>query len=122
MDPNGIDPDLWAKIKLHPLPGVEVGEGYIANVFPDLAITLRSNVVSIDAQQIHGPTRVSLENRTLGLADDPEAPGVIDDAVDELLEAVLVRGGDVVAVPDGALAHHGRLVLAVRGRTHALAG
>jgi hypothetical protein len=56
------------------------------------------------------------------LADDPEAPGVIDDAVDELLEAVLVRGGDVVAVPDGALANHGRLVLAVRGRTHALAG
>jgi hypothetical protein len=50
------------------------------------------------------------------LAEHPEEPGVIDDAVDELIEATLVRGGEVVMVPDGALAQHGRLVLATRGR------
>jgi hypothetical protein len=50
------------------------------------------------------------------VAEHPEEPGVIDDAVDELIEATLVRGGQVVMVPDGALAQHGRLVLATRGR------
>ncbi len=59
---------------------------------------------------------VVLDDAGFRLAGDPEQPGVIDDAVDELIEAVLVRGGQVVMVPDGALAHHGHLVLAVRGR------
>lgn len=72
MGVEGIDPDDWAKLKLHPLPGVEVGEGYIVNVFPDLAITLRSNVVSLDWQRIDGPTSVALENRTLGLVGDTD--------------------------------------------------
>jgi phenylpropionate dioxygenase-like ring-hydroxylating dioxygenase large terminal subunit len=72
MDPNGIEPDLWAKIRLHPLPGVEEGEGYIANIFPDCNITLRSNVISIDTQRTIGIDRVMLENRTLGLRGDSE--------------------------------------------------
>jgi hypothetical protein len=59
---------------------------------------------------------VMLDDAGFRLAGDPEQPGVIDDAVDELIEAVLVRGGQVVMVPDGALAHHGHLVLSVRGR------
>lgn len=59
---------------------------------------------------------VVLDDEGFRLAADPEQPGVLDDAVDELIEAVLGRGGQVVMVPDGALAHHGRLVLAVRGR------
>jgi hypothetical protein len=50
------------------------------------------------------------------LADDPEEPGVLADAVDELMEAALARGAEVVCVPDGALQHHGRLVLVLRGR------
>jgi phenylpropionate dioxygenase-like ring-hydroxylating dioxygenase large terminal subunit len=72
MDPNGIEPDLWAQIRQHPLPGVEEGEGYIANVFPDSNITLRSNVISIDTQRTLGIDKVIIENRTLGLVDDPE--------------------------------------------------
>jgi hypothetical protein len=50
------------------------------------------------------------------LAEDPEEPGVLDDAVDELIEAALGRGAEVVHVPDAALQHHGRLVLVMRGR------
>jgi phenylpropionate dioxygenase-like ring-hydroxylating dioxygenase large terminal subunit len=72
MDPNGIEADLWAKIRLHPLPGIEEGEGYIANIFPDCNITLRSNVISIDTQRTLGIDRVMLENRTLGLKGDSE--------------------------------------------------
>ena len=40
-------------------------------------------------------------------AGDPEAPGVIDDAVDELIELVLDRAGDVVIVDSAALGDHG---------------
>jgi hypothetical protein len=50
------------------------------------------------------------------LAEDPEEPGVLDDAVDELIEAALGRGAEVICVPDAALQHHGRLVLVMRGR------
>ena len=56
----------------------------------------------------------------LDLVDDPEELGVLDDAVDELIEAALARGVEVVTVPDGALARHGRLVLALRGPVPAL--
>lgn len=70
MDPAGIEPDLWERLRTHPLPGLDVGEGYIVNLFPDLAITVRSNVVSIDFQRIEGPTAVSMENRTLGIVGD----------------------------------------------------
>jgi len=59
---------------------------------------------------------VRVSDTGFALAEDPEEPGVIDDAVDELIEAVLLRGADVVTVPDGSLAHHGGLVLVLRGR------
>ncbi len=58
----------------------------------------------------------------LDLVGDPEELGVLDDAVDELIEAALARGAEVVTVPDGALARHGRLVLALRGPVPARAG
>jgi phenylpropionate dioxygenase-like ring-hydroxylating dioxygenase large terminal subunit len=70
VDPSGIEPALWEQIRQHPFPGVAEGEGYIANIFPDANVTLRSNVVSIDTQRSIGIDRVVIENRTLGLADD----------------------------------------------------
>jgi methanesulfonate monooxygenase large subunit len=72
MEPKGIEPDLWAQIRRHPLPGVEEGQGYIANIFPDANVTLRSNVISIDTQRTVGIDKVILENRTLGLVGDDE--------------------------------------------------
>lgn len=73
MDFSRVEPELAADLQKVPLPGVEVGQGYIANIFPDLAITLRSNVVSINHQSLAGPTGVVFENRTLGLVGD-DAP------------------------------------------------
>lgn len=70
MDPKGIEPALWEKLQLHPLPGLAVGEGYIINIFPDLGITVRSNVVSIDTQIIEGPADVTMYGRQLGLVSD----------------------------------------------------
>lgn len=72
MDFSRVEPELAADLQKVPLPGVEVGGGYIANIFPDLAITLRSNVVSINHQSLAGPAGVVFENRTLGLVGDDE--------------------------------------------------
>jgi hypothetical protein len=46
--------------------------------------------------------------------EEIEDPDVVDDAVDELLEAVAARGGEAVLVSDGALVGHGRLAAILR--------
>ncbi|MGE3326948.1 MAG: hypothetical protein AB7N61_16260 [Acidimicrobiia bacterium] len=45
---------------------------------------------------------------------DPAALGVIDDVVDELIEAVIATRGAVVVVPDGDLTEHGRVAAVLR--------
>jgi hypothetical protein len=60
------------------------------------------------------PARLSADGDLVTPADDVEAPDVIDDLVDELIEAVLERGGWVALVQDGSLAGHGRVALTVR--------
>ena len=60
------------------------------------------------------PARLSADGDVVTPADDVEAPDVIDDLVDELIEAVLERGGWVALVRDGSLAEHGRVALTVR--------
>jgi hypothetical protein len=69
----------------------------------------------------HAPA-MRLSGTGLEFAPDSEEPGVLDDAVDELIEAALARGAEVVTVPDGALAREGRVVLAFTGRVPAMAG
>jgi hypothetical protein len=78
---------------------------------PDLLVVERSHAAA---------ARVSEDG--LDLVADPEELGVLDDAVDELIEAALARGAEVVTVPDGALARHGHLVLALRGPAPARVG
>ncbi|MDI9897379.1 aromatic ring-hydroxylating dioxygenase subunit alpha [Rhodococcus sp. IEGM 1381] len=72
MDPEGMEPELWEQLRKNPLPGVEVGDGYIVNLFPDSTVTLRSNVVSIDTQHVLSPDKVVLHNLTLGLVGDDD--------------------------------------------------
>ena len=72
MDPNGVEPELWEKIKLHTLPGVETGDGYIVTFFPDATITLRSNSISIDSQRALGPASVLMESRVLGIVGESQ--------------------------------------------------
>ena len=47
-------------------------------------------------------------------ADDPNAPGVMPDAVDEAIEMVIRKGGEVVCVDNGKLAQFGRIALVLR--------
>jgi phenylpropionate dioxygenase-like ring-hydroxylating dioxygenase large terminal subunit len=72
MDANGVEPELWAKITQHTLPGVETGDGYIVTLFPDATITLRSNVISIDSQRALGTSAVLMESRVLGIVGDTQ--------------------------------------------------
>ena len=59
------------------------------------------------------PARLSATGH-VALADDREAPDVVDDLVDDLIEAVLVRRGRVSFVADGALADEGLIAAVVR--------
>jgi hypothetical protein len=45
---------------------------------------------------------------------DAAAPGILDDAVDEVITTVLAKGGRVVFVEDGQLALHSRIALILR--------
>ena len=60
------------------------------------------------------PARLDPDGDLLTEATDLEHPEVIDDVVDELIEAVLRRGGWVALLSDGALAGHGRVALTLR--------
>lgn len=60
------------------------------------------------------PARVSEDGDYLVAAEDTEHPDVIDDAVDELIELVILRGGWVAFVDDGRLADHDRVTLTLR--------
>jgi len=62
------------------------------------------------------PARLGQDGDLLMPAADVEHPEVLDDAVDELIELVLRRGGWVALVEDGALAAHDRVALTVRSR------
>jgi len=62
------------------------------------------------------PARISADGDLLLPATDVEHPEVIDDAVDELIELVLDRGGWIALVEDGVLGAHERVALTLRTR------
>jgi hypothetical protein len=62
----------------------------------------------------HYPARVEAGGLQLTPAEDPTAPEVIDDAVDELIETVLLKGGRVVFFKDGVLETHQRIAMILR--------
>ncbi|GAA3338705.1 hypothetical protein GCM10020358_19730 [Amorphoplanes nipponensis] len=77
------------------------------------ARTQRPEMLAVD-ESLFYPARLSDDGDTLTPADDPEHPDVIDDAVDELIELVLVRGGWIAFTDPGALDHHHGVALTVR--------
>jgi hypothetical protein len=60
------------------------------------------------------PARLSSDGDRLTPADDIDHPEVIDDAIDELIEIVLRRGGWIALVEDGRLSAHGGIAVALR--------
>jgi len=84
-----------------------IGEAWQASLFG------RGRTLFVE-EGFHYPATVDESGLEIKPSDDPEAPGVIDDAVDEVIEAVLAAGGEVVFLPDGTLADHDRLALITR--------
>jgi hypothetical protein len=62
------------------------------------------------------PARLHPDGDTLAPADDVDHPEVIDDAVDELIEIVLSRGGWIALLQPGELPDDTRLALTLRRR------
>lgn len=60
------------------------------------------------------PARLSADRRRITPAQDLGAPDVLDDAVDEIIDLVLSRGGWVALVDSGALADHDHLCVSLR--------
>lgn len=60
------------------------------------------------------PARLNPDGQTIELSPDIDQPDVIDDAVDELIEHVLIRGGWVAIVGDRALDRYGGVALVSR--------
>ena len=60
------------------------------------------------------PSQRRITGDELVPADDPDAPDVVDDVVDDLIEAVLRHDGTAVLVPDGCLAGEGHLAAVLR--------
>ncbi len=73
----------------------------------------RGNLLVVE-DGYHEPARIN----DMGLldleVDDPTAPDVLDDAVDEVITTVLAKGGRVVFVEPGELALHSRIALILR--------
>jgi hypothetical protein len=64
-------------------------------------------------QGLFYPARLSADGDFVEPADDVEHPDVLDDAVDEVIELVLRRGGWIALTDDGALARRERIALSV---------
>jgi len=65
-------------------------------------------------EDFHYPATVDASGMHLSPADDPTAPGVLDDAVDEIIEVVLSKQGRVVFVDNKQLTEHQRIALVLR--------
>jgi hypothetical protein len=78
-----------------------------------LALEGRGDTLLVE-EDYHYPARVDETGMHITAADDPTAPDVIDDAVDEIIEAVLDKQGEVIFLPNGALTQHQRITLILR--------
>lgn len=65
-------------------------------------------------EDFHYPGRLDESGTHLLPADDPNQPGVIPDAVDDIIETVLAKGGRVVFTPNGQLDLHQRIAMTLR--------
>ncbi len=98
------------------LIGQRAAAGRVASGMPAAwlaARTQRPEMLVVD-ETLYYPARLSDDGDTLVPAPDVEHPDVMDDAVDELIELVLVRGGWIAFTDPGALDRHHGVALVTR--------
>lgn len=93
-----------------------VAAGRVASGMPAAwlaARTQRPEMLVVD-ETLYYPARLSDDGDILTPATDVDHPDVVDDAVDELIELVLTRGGWIAFAGPGALDHHYGVALSVQ--------
>lgn len=101
-----------AKVSGELVDAVGVGRAVVGiKAVWDAAQAGRARVLLLEEDFAY-PARIVDER--LEPAGDPEAPGVVDDAVDVLIEMVLDQRGEVVVFGSGELADHGPVALVTR--------
>jgi hypothetical protein len=73
----------------------------------------RGSVLLVE-EDYHQPAKVDGSGFNLTLVDDPTPTDVLEDAVDDVIEVVLEKGGRVVFVDPGTLREHQRIALVLR--------
>jgi len=73
----------------------------------------RGDVVVVE-EGYHQPARIDERGELDFRIDDPTAPDVLDDAVDEVITQAIDKGGRVAFVKDGDLSIHDRIALVLR--------
>lgn len=96
--------------------GKVVGAGQYASGIQSVwrAAQMGHGAALLIEQDFHYPARVDESGLVLTPADDLAAPGVLADAVDDLVKAVLAKGGRVVFVENGVLEAHWRVAMILR--------
>lgn len=92
------------------LVSLRTGQGRVAAGMEAAWLAARTEQPEMLAveQGLFYPARLSPDGHSIHLSLDIDEPDFLDDAVDELIEHVLIRGGWVAFVSDGALTrHHG---------------
>jgi Bacterial archaeo-eukaryotic release factor family 3 len=92
--------------------GAQRSASGMAEVWP-LAHEGRGDTLLVE-EGFRYPARLDPTGRFLVPADDPTAPDVLDDAVDDLVATVLAKRGRVVFVDPGALTQQQRVAMVLR--------
>jgi len=77
-----------------------------------LANDARGKLLLVE-KNYHVPA-VRTENGGLKVVENPGGTDIMDDAVDEIIETVLLKGGEVELLDDGELAQHQKIALILR--------
>ncbi len=107
---------LAEHMKVMELLNTAVGERRVATAVDNIwraAQEGRGRVLIVE-ETYHFPARLDETGWHLTVADSATDPDVIDDAVDEIIEAVLAKGGEIAFVLDGSLTDYQRMVLLLR--------
>ncbi len=65
-------------------------------------------------ENYHYPAVTEQDGWVIRPAEDPTAPGVIEDAVDDVVEEVLSKGGEIVFLEEGRLEEHNHIAMVLR--------
>jgi hypothetical protein len=116
---------VWPAVKAHlteqrnkvldELAAAVSGQRYVSTIGEAWRLAQDGRIETLLVEEdFHYPARVDDSGRHLEPAEDVTAPDVIDDAVDEVIEMVLQKGGRVVFVDDGTLDKHGQIAAILR--------